>query len=94
MQDNWEECINDCKTSVELDVAEKLEEQKKIKHLERFIGGMTDGRGGMYDGESTREGNPVEVLAEYQDKHPDKQFLFTHDESGQFQTYFSIWLVC
>lgn len=75
------------------DSAEKLADAGKLKHLERFIGGMTDGRGGFYGGKSTREGNPKSVLAEYQAKFPKAKFVFSHDESGQFQTYFSIYKV-
>lgn len=93
VEDNWQDRINDVDTPIELEVAETLEEQKKIKHLERFIGGMVDGRGGFYGGKSTREGDPAKVLAEYQKKYPKADFIFTHDESGQFQTYFSIWRV-
>ena len=52
---------------------------------------MVDGRGGYFNGKSTREGTPKSVLAEYMALKPDSVFLFTHDESGQFQTYFSIW---
>jgi len=90
---NWTDRIDDTKTPIEKEVAEKLEEEGKIEHLERFIGGMTDGRGGFYGGKATREGDPESVLEEYQKKFPDSQFIFTHDESGQFQTYFSIYKV-
>jgi hypothetical protein len=93
MKEHWHDRVNDPKVPIELEVAEELEESGTLEHLERFIGGMTDGRGGYFNGESCSEGNPEEVLADYQQKYPDKQFLFTHDESGQFQTYFSIWEV-
>lgn len=93
MEKNWEDRINDTETPIELDVAKKLEKSGVLKHLERFIGGMTDGHGGYYAGQSTREGTPDAVLEEYQAKHPNSEFIFTHDESGQFQTYFSIWQV-
>lgn len=77
--------------AMELDAAEKHEKAGRLKFLERFIGGMTDGRGGSYGGKRTREGDPDSVYKEYRKKYPQKRFLFTHDESGQFQTYFSIW---
>jgi len=93
MMENFEDRIDDTETPLELEVAETLEGENKIKHLERFIGGMTDGRGGYYGGESCSEGDPAQILKEYQAKMPDTQFILTHDESGQFQTYFSIWEV-
>lgn len=85
-KDNTEECMN-------LTGAKALTDKGKLKHLERFIWGMVDGRGGYYAGKATREGDPKSVLEEYQTKYPKKSFVFTHDESGQFQTYFSIWEV-
>jgi hypothetical protein len=85
-KDSSQECM-------ELSGAKTLQKQGKLKHLERFIGGWVDGRGGYFGGEYTREGKPDEVLKEYQEKYPNKSFIFTHDESGQFQTYFSIWEV-
>ena len=72
------------------DLAVELINEKKLKLLETFIGGMTDGRGGYFNGKPTREGMPKGVLAEYQEKMPDAEFVFVHEESGQFQTYFSI----
>ncbi len=93
MKNNWEDRIDDTETPIEKNVAKKLEKSGKIEHLERFIGGMTDGRGGWYDGKPTREGSPDTVLEEYQKKIPGARFIFTHDESGQFQTYFSIYKV-
>ena len=93
LEANFESHINDTDSPLELNVAETLESENKIKHLERFIGGMVDGRGGWFAGKSCREGHPKSVLKEYQSKYPDKEFIFSHDESGQFQTYFSIWEV-
>lgn len=93
IEQNWQDRINDTRTPIEKDIAETLEDSGKIEHLERFIGGMTDGRGGYYNGESTREGDPETVLAEYKRNFPSIDFIFTHDESGQFQTYFSIYKV-
>lgn len=80
-------------TPMELEAAEELKKEGRLIFLERFIGGMVDGRGGSYGGKSTREGTPAGVLAEYKKKFPKASFVFTHDESGQFQTYFSIWKV-
>lgn len=80
-------------TALELEAAEDLESDGLIEHVERFIGGMTDGRGGYFRGESTREGSPEGVLKEFLGKEPRSKFVFTHDESGQFQSYFSIWRV-
>lgn len=88
-----DEYIDDSSQAIELDTAKELESENKLEHLERFIGGMVDGRGGYYDGKYTRESNPEKALDEYREKFPDSQFIFSHDESGQFQTYFSIWKV-
>ena|SRR3990167_2843335 len=56
-------------------------------------GGMTDGRGGWFRGELTREGEPETVLAELLERNPEGEYVFSHDESGQFQVYFSVWRV-
>lgn len=85
--------IGDTQEPMELEAAKELEQDGMLEHVERLIGGMTDGRGGYFNGERTREGTPEGVMEEYQAKEPKSKFLFTHDESGQFQTYFSIWRV-
>lgn len=82
--------INNADATIEGYASKELEEQKKIKVLETFIGGMTDGRGGYIYGKFTREGTPKIVLEEYLNKYPNDSFVFIHEESGQFQTYFSI----
>lgn len=84
---------DDSEKAIELDTATELEKEGKLEHLERFIGGMTDGRGGYYNGDSCDEGEPDQVLKDYKEKYPDDTFIFSHDESGQFQSYFSIWRV-
>jgi len=87
------EFADDTNKAIELSTAETLAESGKLEHIERFIGGMTDGRGGSYNGESIREGTPESVLADLKKANPETQYLFTHDESGQFQTYFSVWQI-
>jgi len=91
--ENFADKADDPKSCIELETAETLESGGKLEHLERFIGGMTDGRGGYYNGESVSESSPEEALAKYQGEYPDDSFIFTHDDSGQFQTYFSIWKI-
>lgn len=86
-----EEFSNNSNACMEYDTAKKLEKKGKLKLLETFIGGMVDGRGGYIRGEHTREGTPSKVLEEFQAKYPKKVFVFSHDDSGQFQSYFSIW---
>lgn len=93
MKDNYLENVNDHKKCIELDVMKELENEGKVEFIERFIGGMTDGRGGYYAGKSCREGSPEGILEELITKSPKSKFLFSHDESGQFQTYFSVWKV-
>lgn len=88
---NVESFANDPKNPLELEQAETLQKKRRLKHIERFIGGMVDGRGGYYAGKSCREGVPEKILAQLLKDNPKKQYVFTHDESGQFQTYFSVW---
>jgi hypothetical protein len=90
---NIADFVNDSDKAMELDVATQLEVSGKLVHVQRFIGGMVDGRGGYFNGESTREGTPKQVLADLLKKFPKRKYVFTHDESGQFQSYFSIWQV-
>lgn len=90
---NFLSMANDPKQFVDREAADELAEDGLIEHVERFIGGWTDGRGGFYGGESTREGNPEGVLKEYLAKEPKSKFVMSHDESGQFQTYFSIYRI-
>ena len=92
-KDNYMDVVNNGKEFIELDVAKELEDEGKLEFVERFIGGMTDGRGCYYNGEDTREGEPSEILKELLNKSPNNNYIFTHDESGQFQTYFSVWRV-
>jgi len=76
---------------IELNMAESLKEKGQLKFIERYMGRMTDpGRGGHYGGEYCSPANPNEVL----DTLPkDKKYIVSHDESGQFQTYWSVWEV-
>lgn len=90
-KNNLDDYIDNPDQALDLDAATELSEEGTLEHVERFIGGMTDGRGGFYAGKPCRESSPESALKEFQAKHPDTSFIFTHDESGQFQTYFSIW---
>lgn len=90
---NLVDYINNSDKAIELEAAKTLKKKGKLKFIERFIGGWTDGRGGYYAGKPTREGKPVEILEELRKRYPKGRFVFTHDESGQFQTYFSVWRV-
>lgn len=89
---------NNTENAMELNSAQSLKNNKKIEFCERFIGGMVDGRGGYWNGQKEgsgrcREGDPKSILKEYKSKFPNTDFIFSHDESGQFQTYFSIWKI-
>lgn len=88
---NIDQYANESKEAIELDIAEELQKEGRLEFVERFIGGMTDGRGGYFRGEPTREGDPTEVLEELLKENPNGKYIFSHDESGQFQTYFSVW---
>ncbi len=92
-KNNLDEYVNNHKQCIELDIAEELEKEGKLQFIERFIGGWTDGRGGYFNGEFTREGTPEDILKELRSKDKKGEYVFSHDESGQFQTYFSVWKV-
>lgn len=92
-KNNVEHYVNNHKECMELEIAKELEDEGTLEFVERFIGGWTDGRGGSFGGERTREGTPEGILKDLLKKNPKAKFVFTHDESGQFQTYFSIWKV-
>jgi hypothetical protein len=93
MKRNVEDYIDNPHKAIELEAAEELAEEGVLEHVERFIGGWTDGRGGRYNGESTREGTPEAILRQFKASEPKSKFVMTHDESGQFQTYWSLWRV-
>lgn len=92
-ENDFSDFVNEPGKAMELKTAESLETKGVLTHVERFIGGMVDGRGGRWGGESVREGDPKSILKELLDAEPNAEFVFTHDESGQFQTYFSVWRV-
>ena len=82
--DNADQCI-------EASVADHHEESGVLKKVQTYIGGMVDGRGGHIHGESVPEGTPESILKTLKAEHPKRQYLFVHEESGQFQTYFSVY---
>lgn len=92
-KDAYESYINSSDKAIEGSIAKELESEGTLEHVERFIGGMVDGRGGYYAGKPTREGKPESILKALLSKEPKARFIFSHDESGQFQTYFSVYRV-
>lgn len=99
-----EEYAGNSEKAMELDAAKEHADAGRLRFIERFIGGMTDpGRGGYwhggdsdndYDREgSVRNGSPDKVLAALKRANPKGVYMFSHDDSGQFQTYFSVWEV-
>lgn len=92
-KETFAEMANNPKRYIEREAAEKLVENGMLEHIERFIGGWTDGRGGSYGGVSTREGTPEGVMAQMLKEEPKSKFVISHDESGQFQSYFSIYRI-
>lgn len=84
---------NNPKEFIEREAAQELVDDGMLEHVERLIGGMTDGRGGSYNGVSTREGTPEGLMNAMLKKEPKSKFVISHDESGQFQTYFSIYRI-
>lgn len=92
-EDALSEFVNNHDRCVESTVADHHEEAGRLKKLQTYIGGMVDGRGGYINGESVPEGTPESILKELLAKHPNKKYIFVHEESGQFQTYFSVYEV-
>ncbi len=89
---NIEAWANKPETCVEPDAIEALVEDDKAEFIQRYVGGMTDSwRSHSYAGEAVSIGNPKDILEELLEKNPDGQYVFVHDESGQFQTYFSVY---
>lgn len=81
-------------SAMEPEAIEHHMEFNNIEFMERFVGGMTDSwRSHTYNGETVAISSPEEALKKYKSKYPDHSFLFCHDESGQFQTYFSIYKI-
>jgi hypothetical protein len=80
--------------AIEADAIKAHVKAKRLKFIERFVGGMTDShRPHYFDGEPVRVSTPEKVLAELKAKYPKRSYVFSHDESGQFQTYFSVYQV-
>ncbi|NJO48168.1 MAG: hypothetical protein HC840_00470 [Leptolyngbyaceae cyanobacterium RM2_2_4] len=92
-KESFLDMVNDPKQFVEREAAQELVDDGLLEHVERFIGGWTDGRGGSYGGISTREGTPEGVMNAMLKEEPKSKFVISHDESGQFQSYFSIYRV-
>lgn len=88
-----EDFVNDANQCVEREVIEAHANAGRLEELETYIGGMTDGRGGYINGKSVRDGDPKTILAELLKKNPKGKYVFSRDDSGQFQTYFSVWKV-
>lgn len=87
------EFVNNPTKAMELTTCETLENDGRLKFVERFIGGLVDGRGGHFGGEYIKEGTPRKALQLFKAAYPKADFVFSHDESGQFQAYFSIWQI-
>jgi hypothetical protein len=86
--------INKPNRCIPSEAAEQLVESGKIRFVQRYIGGMTDpGRGGSYGGEHVENGQPKEVVRELLKAKPKGQYICSHDESGQFQVYWSVYEV-
>lgn len=91
--------------AMELSAAKVHAEAGRIVFIERFIGGMTDpGRGGYWHGDddsdadyaesgTVRNGRPAAILKALKAADPKGVYMFSHDDSGQFQSYFSVWKV-
>ena len=91
IKDNWTDMINTV-TPIECNVAES---EDALIHVQRWITGMMDpGRGGYYGGQQCDPcDDPKELFEGLVSRFPEDGFVITHDESGQFQTYFSIYAV-
>lgn len=89
-----EDYVNKADRCIPLEATKSLVKSKQIKFVRRYIGGMTDaGRGGSFNGEHVENGQPKQVLRELLEEDSNAEYVFSHDESGQFQTYWSVWKV-
>lgn len=87
-----EDYVNEPDKQITAESAERLVESGNLVHVARYIGGWTDpGRGGYYDGESVENGEPEGVIKALLEASPDASFVCSVDESGQFQTYWSVY---
>lgn len=103
----WRDNANNADKAIELDLARDLARSGELKFVARYIGGMVDeGRGGFFMDHHVGDdapdaagmgpcgnGDPDKILSTLLESDPEGEFIFTHDESGQFQTYFSVWRV-
>lgn len=87
--------FSDCSTKYEVlpILVNDTADLKELRKIATILGLKVFGRGGRYNGEFTREGKPDDILKNLLKENPGKLYLFTHDESGQFQNYFSVWEV-
>lgn len=86
--------VNKPERCIPLSLAEELKKKRKLKFIQRYVGGMTDSwRSHSYGGQSVQIGEPKTILTKLLEANPSKEYVFSHDESGQFQTYFSVWEV-
>lgn len=86
-----EEYVDNANQCVEASVVEHHEASGVLVKVQTYIGGIVDGRGGCINGEIVDDGDPEKILKTLKAKNPDKQYVFVHEESGQFQTYFSVY---
>jgi len=87
--DNVESFIGDHTSVLDDSAIYSLLESNKIELLETFISGMVDERGGYINGKSVSESTPEEA----KEKYKEHDVVFGLDDSGQFQTYFSIYKI-
>lgn len=104
-EDALEDYTDNEKKGMELKFAHKWMEQGRLKFVERYMGGWTDpGRGGHWRGPDERKGmtgtygscdigDPKDVIKKWKSENHGASFVISHDESGQFQTYWSLWKV-
>jgi hypothetical protein len=100
--DDYTNAVN---KGMELEFAHQWAAKVRLAFVARYMGGMTDpGRGGYWGGPDERDGmqgsygavdcgDPAVVVKAWQAQNPGAQFVLSHDESGQFQTYWSLWRV-
>lgn len=92
--ENIDSFVDDAKQCIESDTAETLLKDGKLVKVESFVGGMTDsGRVHNFNGKRVRTSNPESVLKEFKKKYPKAGFVFVREESGKFQTYYTLYKV-
>jgi hypothetical protein len=92
-KENLDKYIGVLGKPIPLHVAEELESEGVIEHVEQFIREFTDDPGDSWRGEICKEGDPIKILKWRMEEDPKSSYLTSEDTRGPFKNYFSLWKV-